>query len=121
MSNSPELKEKTPGNASYEPAVYKSSYVQPGTSYSEMEIAAARMKSYTGAAVLVFILYMLFYIPGLIVNFIYYGEAQRMQRIAGHSLPGSGCLTFMLWINVATLSLSILGACGFMFLVMLGV
>lgn len=75
--------------------------------YSEMERAAARMKSYTGASVLVFFLYLLFFIPGLIVNFIYYSEAQRMQRIAGHPLPGQGCLSIMLWFNVIGVVLSI--------------
>ena len=45
---------------------------------SEAERAAARMKSYTGSAVLVMFLYWLFYIPGFIVNFIYYQEAKKM-------------------------------------------
>lgn len=76
---------------------------------SEAERAAARMKSYTGSAVLVFILYWFFFIPGLIVNYIYYREAQRMQHLAGHSLPGQGCLGFMLWLNVIVIGISILG------------
>ncbi|GIK57990.1 MAG: hypothetical protein BroJett015_36530 [Chloroflexota bacterium] len=76
---------------------------------SEAERAAARMKSYTGSAVLVFILYWFFFLPGLIVNFIYYREAQRMQQLAGHSLPGQGCLGFMLWLNVIVIGISIFG------------
>ena len=77
---------------------------------SEVERAAARMKSYTGSAVLVFFLYWLFFLPGLIVNYIYYREAKRMEQVAGNSLPGQGCLGFMLWFNVAVIVLAILGA-----------
>lgn len=77
---------------------------------SEVERAAARMKSYTGSAVLVFFLYWLFFLPGLIVNYIYYREAKRMAQLAGNSLPGQGCLGFMLWFNVAAIVLAILGA-----------
>jgi len=82
---------------------------------SESERAAARMKSYTGSAVVVFILYWFFYIPGLIVNFIYYREANRMQKIAGNSLPGQGCLGFMLWLNVIVIVIGVAG------MIMLGI
>ncbi len=74
---------------------------------SEAERAAARMKSYTGSAVIVFVLYIFFFLPGLIVNYIYYKEAKRMQQIAGQSLPGQGCLGFMLWLNVIFLVLGL--------------
>ncbi len=76
---------------------------------SEAERAAARMKSYSGPAVLVIILYIFLYIPGFIANYLYYKEAQKMQRIAGISLPGQGCLSIMLWLNVVLIVLSILG------------
>ena len=75
---------------------------------SETEQAAARMKSYTGPAVIVFILYWLFWLPGLIVNFMYYNEAKRMERIAGQSLPGVGCLSALLWLNVVGIVLGVL-------------
>jgi cytosine/uracil/thiamine/allantoin permease len=75
---------------------------------TEAEQTAARMKSYTGSAVLVFILYLVFWLPGLIVNLMYYNEAKRMQRIAGQSLPGVGCLSVMLWLNVIAIVLGIL-------------
>jgi hypothetical protein len=77
---------------------------------SDIDRAAARMKSYTGSAVIVFILYWLFWIPGLIVNWMYYNEAKRMEQIAGHSLPGVGCLTLMLWLNVVGVVLGVLFA-----------
>jgi hypothetical protein len=59
------------------------------------------MKSYTGNAVLAFILYWLLWLPGLIVNYMFYREAKRTEKIAGQSLPGVGCLSVMLIINVA--------------------
>lgn len=67
---------------------------------SEVERAAARMKSYTGSAILVFFLYGAFWFPGLIANYLFYNEAKKMQRIAGQNLPGVGCLSLLLWINV---------------------
>jgi hypothetical protein len=74
---------------------------------SEAERAAARLKSYTGPAVLVFFLYWLFYLPGLIVNWMYVQEARRTELIAGQRLPGTGCLAFMLWFNALLLVLGI--------------
>lgn len=74
---------------------------------ADLEISAARMKSYTGTAILVFFLYFLFYFPGLIVNFIYYQEAKKMEEKAGMSLPGVGLLSVMLWINVVVVGLSV--------------
>lgn len=73
----------------------------------------ATMKSYTGAAILIFFLYWLFFLPGFIFNIIYYREATRMQKIAGHGLPGTGCLAVMLWVNVIGLILVVVGACLF--------
>jgi hypothetical protein len=88
---------------------------RPSQSYFEAQRVAAQMKSYTGPAVLIFLLYWLFYLPGLIANYIYYQEARRMERIAGHGLPGVGCLAFMFWVNtvsvVALLALGVLAAC----------
>ena len=86
----------------------------------EVQIAeqtAARMKSYTGSAVLVFFLYWLFWLPGLIVNYIFYREAKQMERTAGQSLPGVGCLSVMPSLNVLGVVLGIgagfvLFACG---------
>jgi len=75
---------------------------------SEAEQTAARMKSYTGSAVLVFILYLVFWLPGFIVNLMFYNEAKRMQRIAGQGLPGVGCISVMLWLNVIAIVLGIL-------------
>ena len=78
---------------------------------SDLEITSARMKSYTGNAVLTFILYWFFWIPGLIVNYIFYNEAKRMERMAGMGLPGVGCLSVMLWFNVLIVVLGVLFFC----------
>jgi hypothetical protein len=78
----------------------------------DLEVVNARMKSYTGNAVITFILYWLFWLPGLIVNYMFYSEAKNMERKAGQSLPGVGCLTIMLYLNIAIFALGlILGCC----------
>lgn len=84
---------------------------------TNLEISTARMKSYNGTAVLVFFLYLLLYFPGLIVNYIYYQEAKKMEEKAGTSLPGVGLLAAMLWINAAIIVLSIL-ITGFLMVLM---
>ncbi len=77
-------------------------------SVSDMDRAVARNKSYTGAAIITFILYWLLWLPGLVVNFLYYREAKNREQVAGTSLPGVGCLTVMLWANLAWVALFIL-------------
>lgn len=69
-------------------------------SAGELERALARTKSYIGPAVLVFFLYTLLYIPGLIINRMYLTEAHEMEQIAGRKLPGTGCLTTLLWLGI---------------------
>lgn len=81
--------------------------------YLKAQRVAAQMKSYIGAAVLVFFLYLLFFFPGFITNIIYLNEAKRMQRVAGQKLPGVGCLSWMLWLNIAFIVLAIIGLCVF--------
>jgi len=83
---------------------------------SEAERIAARGKSYIGASVLVFFLYWLFWIPGLVVNYLYFREAKHMERMAGRSLPGAGCLLAMLWLNGLALVGAGLALWGFLFL-----
>jgi hypothetical protein len=80
---------------------------------TDNERVAARMKSYTGSAVLVFFLYWLFWFPGLIVNYVYLNEAKRMEKVAGQSLPGTGCLIAMLWLNIIGFVIGVLGICAY--------
>jgi hypothetical protein len=78
----------------------------------QMERAMAKTKSYTGAAVLVFILYWVFWLPGFIVNLIYYNEAKKMEKVAGQSLPGMGCLTIQLALGIIGLILAVVFSCS---------
>lgn len=43
-------------------------------------------------ALLTFVLYWIAWIPGLIANVYYNGEAKAAEKVAGRSLPGVGCL-----------------------------
>lgn len=79
-----------------------------GVNITEPERLFARMKSYIGPSILVFFLYLLFYFPGLIANYIYRKEARRMEKIAGKKLPGTGCLGFMFWLNILNIPLLLL-------------
>lgn len=88
----------------------------PGYTISDIEFSTARMKSYTGSAVLVFFLYLLFWVPGFVVNYMYLDEAQKMEKIAGQSLPGTGCLHIMFWLNIIGIVLGI--ACAGLFFIL---
>lgn len=78
---------------------------------SEYEVSNARMKSYTGSAFIAFFLYWLLWLPGLIANYMFYSEAKRMERTAGQSLPGVGCLSIMLWLNIISVVLGVMLFC----------
>lgn len=84
----------------------------PGLTEAKAEQIAARNRSFTGTAVLVFLLYWFFWIPGFIVNIISYNEAKRVQRVAGQSPAGLGCLTAMLILAVISI---VLTACSALF------
>ncbi|MBE7535446.1 MAG: hypothetical protein HS124_06920 [Anaerolineales bacterium] len=71
----------------------------------DAERVFARMKSYIGPSILVFFLYLLFYFPGLVTNYIYRKEAKRMEHIAEQKLPGTGCLGVMFWLNILNIPL----------------
>jgi len=55
-------------------------------------------KSYMGTAVMVLVLYWVFYLPGLIANIVYLAEASRYKATTGHSPDGVGCLWALLWV-----------------------
>ena len=75
---------------------------------SDAERLFAKMKSYIGPSILVFFLYLIFYFPGLIANYIYRKEAKRMEKIAGQKLPGTGCLGVMFWLNILNIPLVVI-------------
>jgi hypothetical protein len=77
------------------------------TSSDDMRRALAEDRSFTGSAVLVFVLYWLLWLPGLVTNIMYLNEARRVKRITGRSPSGMGCLWVLLIFAIAPL----IGAC----------
>jgi len=63
--------------------------------------ALASQKSFVTPALLTFLLYVFFYLPGLIFNIIYLQEAEKTARISGEKPSGMGCLQVMLYLQVA--------------------
>lgn len=80
--------------------------------YNDMQKAMATTKSYVGAAIVTFVAYLFFWIPGIIFNIMYINDAKRMQKIAGRSLPGTGCLWILLFINLIIPALLCMAATG---------
>lgn len=80
----------------------------------DMERAIARQKSYVGAAVITFLVYWLFYLPGLIVNVLYLADARKTARVAGSAPAGLGCLWIMLILGLLPLIviLLLMSSCG---------
>ena len=70
------------------------------TDLPELEKAIARQKSYIGPAIITFIVYWLFYLPGLIVNLLYLSDAKKTAKIAGQKPSGYGCLVVLLVIGL---------------------
>ncbi|HEY4668355.1 MAG TPA: hypothetical protein VIH05_01120 [Tepidiformaceae bacterium] len=78
--------------------------------------AAARLKSYTGQAIVALVVYFIFWPVGLVLNLVWRSEAKRMERVAGTSLPGVGCLTWLLVFQIvlaAFMVLLVLGAIAY--------
>jgi len=72
--------------------------VQAGTSPKEVLAAVESQKSYVGKAVLTLAIYMVIWIVGIILNFVYLGEANKTKRIVGTSPSGHGCLVTLIWL-----------------------
>jgi hypothetical protein len=49
-------------------------------------------QSFTGKAVLAFLLYWVGYVPGLIFNIMFISEARRVEAETGRTPSGMGCL-----------------------------
>jgi hypothetical protein len=64
-------------------------------------------RGYTKTAILVLILYLLMWLPGLIVNVITLNQAKKEEKRTGRKPEGKGCLSTMLWVN----ELLIVGGC----------
>jgi hypothetical protein len=52
-------------------------------------------------------------IPGLIFNWLYWHEAQKMEELSGEKLPGVGCLFIQLIFGTAATALGILALIAF--------
>jgi hypothetical protein len=66
----------------------------------ELETAILRTQDLTSAAVLTFILYLFFWLPGFIVNLVYMEKASRIKIITGRQPAGAGCLIVLLCLFV---------------------
>ncbi len=71
------------------------------SNFDDMQRAVASNKSYVGAAIITFVAYCFFWLPGIIFNVMYINDARRSQQVAGHNLPGVGCLYLLLIVNLA--------------------
>lgn len=63
----------------------------------------ASQKSYVSAAVITFILYWLFWIPGIIFNIMYINDANKTKRLSGQNPSGMGCLYVLLVLGLIPL------------------
>ena len=60
-------------------------------------------QSFTGKAVIAFLLYFLFYIPGLIANIMFIAQANRVRKETGRTPSGVGCLWATLVVSIIPL------------------
>ena len=87
-----------------------------GFSAYDLDRANARMKSYTGAVVIVLVLYCLLFIPGVIANVLYHEEGKRMEELAGQELPGVralGILRKLMFVVILVVALVFAVPLGF--------
>lgn len=64
-----------------------------------------RNMSFTGKAVVAFLLYWLGYVPGLIFNIMFLNEANNVKKEIGRTPEGMGCLWATLIASLAPLVL----------------
>lgn len=58
------------------------------SSSQDLRTVGAAGRSYVGSGVLVLLLYLLFWLPGFIVNWIYLSAAKRDAAVLGYNPPG---------------------------------
>lgn len=73
----------------------------PVSTEDQIRRAVAEQKSFVGSAVVVLLLYLLCYIPGLIFNIMWMNEARAVKKVTGRSPHGSGCLGVMFFIGIS--------------------
>ncbi len=67
---------------------------------TELAVALAMQKSFTGKAFLTWFLYWILWFPGMIMNLVFLSEARRVARITGESPSGTGCLWLLIWTHL---------------------
>lgn len=67
--------------------------------------AIAQNKSFVGAAFITLFCYWLFYLPGFIFNIMYLMDAHKSAKMAGQTLPGTGCLWILLLLHTVGLAI----------------
>ncbi len=80
--------------------------------------ASAAQRSFWMPSAATFVAYLLFWVPGALLNWFFLEEARRTKRVTGVEPPGTGALVFMMWVFVyiplvllaATLLLGLAGA-----------
>ena len=77
-----------------------------------MQSPPAQPPSFTTKAVVTFLIYFIFWLPGLIVNILFLNEAKTEEGRWGQSLSGVGCLSFMLWAQIAVVALFVFFGVG---------
>lgn len=74
---------------------------------SQQQMASS--KDYTTQLIIVIVLYWVLFFPGLIANIIWHEEGKRMEKLAGHALPGVGGLGLLRrWMWYVTLVSAVL-------------
>lgn len=64
----------------------------PLNQYQQWQVQGQFTKSYTTPAIITLVLYIFFWIPGLIANVVYLLEANKTKSITGVNPDGYGCL-----------------------------
>ncbi len=88
--------------------------MQQQPSWLEVERTRAAIgKSYTTPAVITMLLYLLFWLPGVIANLVYLTEATKTRKLTGTAPEGTGCL----WAVLLAFNLpAIIGIVVFIFI-----
>ena len=76
---------------------------------NEYETAIARQKSYIGASIVTFVLYLVFYIPGLVANILYYRDSRRIEALVNKKPSGQIVLLILLAWGFVPLFFTCLG------------
>jgi hypothetical protein len=84
--------------------VLRNDQLPPTYAAQRPQVISPRNQSFTGKAVIAFLLYFLFYIPGLIVNIMFISQANRVRKETGQTPSGIGCLWTTLIVSVIPLA-----------------